>query len=308
MIARLRASSLISSVFLGVLGGFFSVPPDPANAQERLIYASPLPHGEYGAYFGRVFAEETFQATDGNVEILVRQDGVLGLKGSETLAAVRDGLVHIADMQMNQQVGEESIFGIESIPCLARGFDDLRMLRVLTRPYFEHAAERHNQKILFMYPMPRQSLFAKLDASADAKSFQDLQIRTIDKNGTEFFSRLGAAPIQMPWAEVTPALSTGLLDAVSTSPTTAVSGSFWDFLSHTTELHWQMNSFMTTINLDSWKRLSPQLQAIVENTAQSIESRLWDAAIDADAAAVATLREHGMTFSQPSRKLEEQKQ
>lgn len=308
------ASSELSRKSLGsrILLGFFIVllvfPPDFANAEERLIYSSPLPQNEYGAYFGRVFAEEVAKATNGEIQILVRQNGVLGLKGAETLAAVRDGLVHIADMQMNQQVGDESIFGIESLPCLARGFSDLRALRTLTRPHFERAAKQHNQVILFMYPMPRQSLFAKLDASAGNSALQGLQVRTIDKNGTEFFSRLGAAPIQMPWAEVIPALSTGLLDAVSTSPTTAVSGTFWDFLTHVTELHWQMNSFMTSINMDAWERISPQHRATIKDIAESIESRLWEAAVEADTSAVAKLRDRGMTFSQPSPPLEEHMQ
>jgi TRAP-type transport system periplasmic protein len=305
---KLASSAGILGHVWRVLGLALLIPFGIADAQERLVYASPLPQNEYGAYFGRVFAEEVALATSGDVEILVRQNGVLGLKGSETLAAVRDGLVHIADMQMNQQIGEETIFGIESLPCLARNFEDLRILRNVTRPHFENAAQRHNQKIFFMYPMPRQSLFAKKDVSVGVGELQGLQIRTIDKNGTEFFSRLGAAPIQMPWAEVTPALSTGLLDGVSTSPTTAVSGTFWDFLSHATELHWQMNSFMTTINMDAWERIPAQHRVSIENIAQDIESRLWEAAINADNTAAKTLRERGVTFSQPSAKLEEQMQ
>lgn len=302
------STSALLRPFWLALGLILLIPFSFAHAQERLIYASPLPQNEYGAYFGRQFAKEVALATGGEVEILVRQNGVLGLKGSETLAAVRDGLVHISDMQMNQQVGEETIFGIESLPCLARDFEDLRILRDITRPQFESAAQRHDQKILFMYPMPRQSLFAKKDVSTGVSELQGLQVRTIDKNGTEFFSRLGAAPIQMPWAEVTPALSTGLLDGVSTSPTTAVSGTFWDFLSHATELHWQMNSFMTTINMNAWKRIPERHRVSIENIAQDIESRLWDAAVSADNAAAKTLREHGVTFSQPSPELEEQMQ
>ena len=196
-----------------------------------------------------MFADEVKAKTNGAVEILVRQNGVLGLKGSETLAATRDGLVHMADMQMNQQVGDESIFGIESLPCLARNFEDLRNLRSLTRPHFEQAAKRFNQKILFIYPMPSQNLFVNKEIEPGADALKGLRIRTIDKNGTEFFSHLGAAPIQMPWAEVIPALSSGLLDGVSTSSTTAVSGSFWDFLTHAAELHWQMNSFMASVNI-----------------------------------------------------------
>ena len=301
-----RTGAKLRRVLRHVIMILFCMSLDLAQAQERLIYASPLPQNEYGAHFGRLFAEKVIQATSGEVEILVRQNGALGLKGSETLAAVRDGLVHIADMQMNQQVGEESIFGIESIPCLARGFDDLRVLHTLTRPHFEQAAIRHNQKILFIYPMPRQNLFAKKDVRDGAGALQGLRVRTIDKNGTEFFSRLGAAPIQMPWAEVSPALSTGLLDAVSTSSTTAVSGAFWDFLSHVNELHWQMNSFMATVNLDAWKRIPIRFRADIEEIAKNIEAGLWAAAIKADGAAASTLRERELIFSQPSLELENQ--
>ncbi len=297
-----RKLTFISLLFFTFMG--FAAAIAPSQAQQRLVFASPLPQSEYGAHFAQVFAEEVAKATNGDVEIMVRINGVLGLKGGETLSAVRDGIVHIADMQMNQQVGDESIFGIESLPCLARDFEDLRLLQSITRPHFDDAAESHNQKILYMYPMPRQSLFARVDASSGPENLRGLQIRTIDKNGTEFFARLGAAPIQMPWAEVTPALSTGLLQGVSTSPNTAVSGVFWDFLSHVTELHWQMNSFMSTINLDAWDRLSPDEQKILEEVAASIEDRLWTAAMDADITMTATLRKNGMSYSQPGPKLE----
>ena len=277
-----------------------------AQAQERLIYASPLPQNEYGAYYGRMFADEVKAKTNGAVEILVRQNGVLGLKGSETLAATRDGLVHMADMQMNQQVGDESIFGIESLPCLARNFEDLRNLRSLTQSHFEQAAKRFNQKILFIYPMPSQNLFVNKEIEPGADALKGLRIRTIDKNGTEFFSRLGAAPIQMPWAEVIPALSSGLLDGVSTSSTTAVSGSFWDFLTHATELHWQMNSFMASVNLDAWQRIPAHYRPLIEKIGKEIESKLWEAAIQADNSAKATLQAHGIIFSKPGEGLESQ--
>ena len=299
-----KFTTLLSLSFLAIPVAILAAAINPTLAQQRLVYSSPLPQSEYGAQFSHVFAEEVAKATDGEVEILVRLNGVLGLKGGETLSAVRDGLVHIADMQMNQQVGDESIFGIESLPCLARDFEDLKTLQSITRPFFDDAAERHNQKILYIYPMPRQSLFARVDASDGPEALRGLLVRTIDKNGTEFFARLGAAPIQMPWAEVTPALSTGLLEGVSTSPNTAVTGTFWDFLSHVTELHWQMNSFMTTINLDAWRRLSSEHQAILEEVAASIQERLWNAAMEADITMTATLRKNGMSYSQPGPKLE----
>ena len=285
----LRAALLLVSALLA--GG-------PCHGAERLIYDSPLPHNEYGARLVRAFAEKVLAATSGEVEILVRQNGVLGLTGAETLAAVREGLVHMADMQMNQQVGEEPILGIESLPCLARDFGQLRALRAFTRPHFEKAALKHNQKILFMFPLPRQNLYSKRDVR-DPEALRGLKVRTIDRNATAFYAYLGAVPIQMPFAEVAAALSSGLLDGVSTSSTTAVSGAFWDFLTHAHQMRWQMNSFMATANLDAWRRIPTHLQPVIETIAAGTEAELWAVAEETDAVADATLRARGLIFSDP---------
>jgi TRAP-type C4-dicarboxylate transport system substrate-binding protein len=270
----------------------------PVRGAERLIYDSPLPQNEYGARLVRAYAAKVLAATKGEVEILVRQNGVLGLTGAETLAAVRDGLVHMADMQMNQQVGEEPIFGIESLPCLARDFDQLKALRGFTRAHFDAAALRHNQKILFIFPLPRQNLYARRDVR-DVQALRSLKVRTIDRNATAFFAQLGAVPIQMPFAEVAAALSSGLLDAVSTSSTTAVSGAFWDFLTHAHQMHWQMNSFMATVNLDAWGRIPAELRPVIENIGAETEAELWAAAVATDAGADRTLRDKRLVFSTP---------
>jgi TRAP-type transport system periplasmic protein len=285
---RLRAA-----IFWLLLSG-----PGPAVAAERLIYDSPLPQNEYGARLVRDFAAKVREATGGEVEILVRQNGVLGLTGAETLAAVREGLVHMADMQMNQQVGEEPLFGIESLPCLARDFDQLRLLRTFTRPHFEKAALVHNQRILFLFPLPRQNLYTRRDVRA-AEALRGLKVRTIDRNATAFFAHLGAVPIQMPFAEVAAALSSGLLDGVSTSSTTAVSGAFWEFLTHAHQMHWQMNSFMATINLDAWNRIPARWQPVIMRISAETETALWSAAVATDTAADEILRSRGLIFSAP---------
>lgn len=279
----------------------------PAQAAERLIYDSPLPQNEYGARLVRAYAEKVRAATRGEVDILVRQNGVLGLTGAETLAAVREGLVHMADMQMNQQVGEESIFGIESLPCLARDFEQLKVLRTFTQPHFEAAALKHNQKILFIFPLPRQNLYSKRDVRAP-EALRGLKVRTIDRNATAFYTQLGAVPIQMPFAEVAAALSSGLLDGVSTSSTTAVSGAFWDFLTHAHQMHWQMNSFMATINLDAWARIPQNLRPVIEEVSAATQAELWAAAVATDASADETLRAHGLIFSAPDAAFEERMQ
>ncbi len=262
-----------------------------------------MPPGNYIADLTDTFAERVAQVTDGDVTISVHLSGVLGLKGPEMLNAVRDGLVHMADIQMNQQVGEDALFGIESTACLATDFDQLWELQKLTRPVFEALTADYNQKLLYVYPLPRQVLFANRATDTSLSQYAGLSVRTIDRNGVDFFRRLGAVPRQMPWPDVVAALSTHALDAVSTSPTSAVDGSFWEFLGHATLLHWQMNSFMLTVNLDAWHRISDEHRIAIEAVAGDLEVRLWEASRQSESDTLAILRQNGMTVVEPDRAL-----
>ena len=132
--------------------------------------------------------------------------GSFQLESAEAFAAVRDGLVEMADIQMNRQIGEDPFFGIESLPFLASGYDDLARLQAITRPYFDEIAARKNQKILYITPWPPQNVFANVAIIDDPASFDGVKIRTIDKNATDLFNGLGAAAVQTPWGEVVPAL------------------------------------------------------------------------------------------------------
>lgn len=290
----------------GALACLSSVVAFPAHAATQWEFSSIMPPGNFAAEHSLKFAEAVKEATGGEVIINVHLGGALGLKGPETLVAVQDGIVHLADMQMNQQIGEDKFFGIESVPYLATGFVELRVLQGFTRPYFDEIAKQHNQKILYIYPFPPQNLHANKATDTSVDQFEGIKVRTIDKNGTDFFTELGAVPLQMPWAEVIPALSTGVIDAVSTSATSGVDGKFWEFMTHVNELHWQMNSFMVTVNLDAWRSISPEHQEIVEEIAEEMEPDIWMASFNDDAESIAALKENGMIITQPSAELRQQ--
>lgn len=285
------------------LGGVSAL---PAAAAETWNWASILPSGNFQLENAQTFAAAVEDVTDGEVTITVHGGGALGYKGPELLVAVRDGLVEIADIQMNQQIGEDPFFGIESLPFLATGYENLARLQALTRPYFEEIASEYNQKLIFITPWPPQSVFANVAVTDDIAAFEAMTIRTIDKNATDFFTKLGATPVQMPWAEVIPALASGAINAVSTSSTSAVDGTFWEFMSDYNRLQWQMNSQMVTVNLDAWNRLTPEHQQAIEALAAEMEPKFWESSVAEDAANIATLKENGMAVQVPTDEVKQQ--
>ena len=276
------------------------------SAQAATNWDLPLawPPGNFHVKNAETFAEAVKKATNGEVVITLHPGGALGFKGPEMLRAVRDGLVPIGDILLNQQVGEEPFFGIESVPYLASGYDELKKLQEFSRPVYDQIAKKNNQKILYMVPWPGQAVYSKkpINVLADLKGFR---IRVVDKNGLEFFNALGAAPKQLPWGDVVPSLASGAIDGVTTSSSSGVDGKFWEFLGHMNRFNWQSASNMVNVNLDAWNGLKPEQREAIEKTARELEPGFWQVSRQEDETKLATLRQNGIEITDPGPELKE---
>ncbi|HDK27391.1 MAG TPA: C4-dicarboxylate ABC transporter substrate-binding protein [Candidatus Atribacteria bacterium] len=250
----------------------------------------------------KIFADEVYKRTDGQVKINIHYGGALGYKGPEMLSVVRDGLVPIGDILKNAQTGEEKFFGITSLPFLAPGVVDLRMLEFFTRPIEDEILEKHNQKMLYQVPWPSRNVYTKkrIDTLEDLKG---LKIRTVSKEDTDLFTLLGASPIQMPWGEVVTSLATGVIDGVATSSASGVDGKFWEFTGYASRWNWHSSEDMVNVNLDAWNRLSPELQEIIEKTAHELEPQFWKIAVEENIEKEKILIEKGIEVYDPNPEL-----
>lgn len=271
----------------------------PAMAQTAWDMSVVWPEGNFHTKNAQAFAARVAEATDGEVEITVHSGGGLGIKGPEGMAAVRDGIVPIADILMSQQVGENPALGVETLPFLAPTSQDLALLHKFYRPLIEKIAGEMNQKLLYMTPWPGQGVFSKTPI-ATVDDMKGMTIRVVDANGHDFFQALGATPVQMPWGEVVPALAAGTINSVTTSSSSGVDGSFWEFMSEMSTFNWQASSNIVTVNLDAWNDLEPETQAAVEAAAAELEGQFWLNSRAEDAQRLASLSEHGMNVTTPS--------
>ncbi len=280
-----------------IAGAVFMLGSATSHAQQAWDMAVAYPPGNYQAKSAERFATEVAAATKGQVTIKVQAGGALGFKGPEMLAAIRDGLVPVGTMLLNQQVGVEPLLGIASLPYLVSNPAEMRTITDIARPAYDRIAQKHNQKILYMVPWPGQNIFAKTEVKAP-EEFRNLKIRTVDRNGSDFFRELGASPAQMPWGEVVPALATGVINSVTTSSSSGVDGQFWDFTSFCHLVNWQSNFDMVTVNLAAWKKLTPDQQKAIEDVAKRLEPEFWKAAEQEDADKLKLLSDKGVKMLQ----------
>lgn len=278
---------------IAVATGLLAASALSAAAQVKWDLSTVWPDGNFHTQNAKRFAEEVKKATNGAVEITVKAGGQLGFKGPEHLRAVRDGLVPVADVLNIQQIGDEPMLGIEGIPFLAGSPDELKILHKHIRPEYEKIAAKNNQKVLYMVPWPTQYLHLKVKAEA-LDALKGIKIRVPDKGAADMLTAVGMAPVLIPWGETIPALASGAVAGVSTSAVSGVDGKFWEFLKyfHRTNHVWSCQ--MMNVNLDAWKKLTPDQQKEIEDVAKRLEPEFWAVSVKADVDSSAKLRAGGM--------------
>ena len=257
------------------------------------------PDGNFHVENVKTFVKVVGQVTGGEVTINVHPGGALGFKGPEMLTAVRDGLVPIGDVLLNQQVGERKILGLEAQPYLIEDFDQLAIFHKHFRPVVEKVAAEFNQKVLYMVPWPRQYVYTKVEAKS-AADLAGIKIRTYNNTTTEMFNRIGMTSVQLPWGEVVPSLAAGTIDAVTTSASSGVDGKFWEFLEYMYPTSHVWSSNMVAVNLDAWNALPAGQQAAIEAVARMLEPVFWQVSRAEDDAKSKILNDNGVAMAEVS--------
>lgn len=280
----------------GLLAGVLAA--TPAAAQVQWDVSIPWGPTEFHTVNAENYAKAVEEATNGEVKLVIHPGSSLGIKANESLRAVEDGAVPMAEYGMFQNVGDLPILGLEAIPFLVQDYDQLKIMHGLVRPLWEAELEKRNQKPLYMVPWPSQNFFTKEPVNT-FEDFEGVRMRTYDANTATMVERLGMVPLQMNNADIVPALATGKLDAVMTSGTTAAAQKYWEFLNHTYNTNHLWASNVMVVNLDSWNELTPEQQETMERLAKEMEPEFWAISQAEHGKRMEQLKENGMTVQAP---------
>lgn len=270
-----------------------------AAAQTKWDMPTIYPPGNMHVVGFQEFAKRVDEATKGSVKITIHAGGSLGLKGPEMISALRDGIVPIGDVTPQLTVGDLPVAGFAALPGLTSGYKETKVLVDVARPYYEAGLAKNNQKLLYISVWPGQGIYTKMPVNTIA-DIKNVKIRTSDKNSTAFFAALGAQPVNMPWGEVVPALSSGAVSSVTTSSQSGVDGKFWEFLKHFNKTNWANPLETVTVNLDAWNKLTPDQRSAIEKIAKDMEPELWAKSEALDSELTDMIRKNGITVSEPS--------
>lgn len=233
-------------------------------------YGAKTIHGEGNAVFADALAEES----KGAIKLTVHAGGALGYKSKDHFDVVTDGAVEIADTPGNFLGGIDPLMLLSSLPFLANTVDEARILMDVAMPEYEKVFAAGGQKLLYASPWPASGIWAKTPIKS-AADLNGVKIRTFDPNGTKTLKAIGAAPLQLAWADVVPQLATGGISAVLTSAEGGVSQKFVEHTPFFTEINYAVPLNFVHMHQGTFDGLSTELQAAVMAAAARASDRNW---------------------------------
>lgn len=285
----LMKSILAATTALSLCGG-------AAMAETKWDLTTAWGAKNFHAQSAMAFADAVREGTDGSVDITVHLSGEIGVKITENLSAVENGIVQMADMLLFLQAGEAPFLGIDTLPYLIQGQDQMKTWLEVAGPTYDAIFEAHNQKVLYYVPWPSPGVYTnKPVVSADDMSGQ--RIRAFNATSFEFLTKMGAAPVELPFGELAAAVAAGTVDGAATSTSTGANSKLYQFTEHFNPLNWSMSPDAVTVNLDAWNALSDDERATISRLADEMESDFWAASAAEDESKTAVLVENGMTVS-----------
>ncbi len=242
------------------------------------------------------FADAVREGTNGSVDITVHLSGEIGVKITEKLSSVENGIIQMADMLLFLQAGEAPFLGVDTLPYLIQGQEEMKTWLEVAGPKYDEIFAAHNQKVLYYVPWPSPGVYTK-EAVVSADDMNGQRIRAFNATSFEFLNRLGAAPVELPFGELAAAVAAGTVDGAATSTSTGANSKLYQFTSHFNPLNWSMSPDAVTVNLDAWNALSDEERTVIEGLADKMEADFWAASAAEDEAKTAVLVENGMTVS-----------
>ncbi|PWF21767.1 TRAP transporter substrate-binding protein [Corticimicrobacter populi] len=262
------------------------------------------PDANYLTQNARQFAQEIQEATKGELEIKVQSNSTL-LKRPEVKRGVQQGVVQVGEVLVAAMGNEDPLFEVDSVPFLASSFDESEKLWKATRPFLEQRLDAQGIVLLYSAPWPPQGIYTKkpIESLADLAG---VRFRGYSPVTSRLASLMGATPTTVQTPEIPQAFSTGVIDAMLTSPATGVDTQAWDYVKHYYDAQAFIPLNFVIVNKRAFDRLSPESQQAVRDAAARAETRGWTDAREQTQKLTDIMAQNGMEVAPLPPKLAEE--
>ncbi|ALO38520.1 TRAP transporter substrate-binding protein [Alcaligenes faecalis] len=272
-----------------------------AQAATNWNMSTEQPDNNFLTQNAREFAADIKAATNGELNINVQSNSVL-LKRPEVKRGVQQGVVQAGEMLVAAIGNEDPLFEVDSVPFLASSFDQSEKLWKATRPFLAERLDKQGIVLVYGSPWPPQGIYTKKPVE-QLSDLAGVRFRAYSPATSRLVSLMGAVPTTVQTPEVPQAFSTGIIDAMLTSPATGVDSQAWDYVKYYYDAQVFIPQSFVIINKRAFQRLPENVQKAVLEAGERAEQRGWAMSREQTSKLTQTMADKGMVVGQLSEKL-----
>jgi len=262
----------------------------PAAAVDWIM-ASGYPDSNFHTKNIKTFIEDVKSTSSVNIQ-LNPNDTLIKLDAIKT--ALQRGQIPIGEIRLGVYGNEDPMYILAGLPFIAGNYADAWLLKDLQKGYFDAIFEKQGLKILYYAPWPGQGFYTKFPVSS-VEDFKGKKLRIYSTATQQMGEMLGFDATILPFAEIPQAFSTGLIEALFTSPQTGIDIQAWDNTSDFTYAGAIFSKNAVVVGKRYFDGLSAADQAAILAAAAKAELRGWEMSAATTAAQMKILSDNGMT-------------
>ena len=207
----------------------------------------------------------------------------VGIPDEAVLRLLKLGAFDFASFDIAKVAGDDPKFEGCDLSGLTFTFEDARKACDAWRTTVDKLMQQKwNAKLLAFGTAPPQAIWC----ATEIKNFDDLKgkkLRVYTKTMVDFAQGIGAAPVNIAFREVITALQNKVVDCAVTGTSVGNSAGWIEVTKYLMpiSLGWAIN--VHVVNLNTWKRLDPRLQAWLEGEFRTFEDKFWTIMKETDA-------------------------
>jgi TRAP-type transport system periplasmic protein len=199
----------------------------------------------------------------------------MGIDDKTMLRLLKLGVMDFGAMDISKMAGDDPRFEACDLAGLTLDPDKARAACDAYRGVIDRQMQKNwNVKFLAFGGNTPQVFWCR-EVISGLDGFKGKKVRVFNNTMRDFLGGVGATAVSMAFAEVVPALSAGVVDCGVTG---SLSGNTagWNEVTksiYPMSLGWSIN--VLAVNLETWKRLDPKVQAFMLEQVKAYEDKMW---------------------------------
>lgn len=271
MMKKRLASAALAAMMLGGAAMADSLP------KTKLSVVGNLSFDPATISFEKPFWTETVpKLSDGQVTADFKSYNEMGLKGSEILRLMSQGVIAFGSSTLSYFAAENPLYDAINLVGVAPDIEtETKVIKAFAPVYDKHFKER-DIKVLGFGINPAQVLYC----NAEIKGLADIKgkkVRISSRTQADFVDAIGGSSVNMAFAEVVPALQTKVVDCAITGTLPGYNAKWYEVSTHLLALPLNWNPPIFGVNLKAWEKLDPKVQSFIStNFDKMIEDLIED--------------------------------